>query len=76
MPGEAEETPTIDPIVCRYCHHPIEEGQKFVEIKTNMGVKVPDINKGYIKGIYSEPYWESETEYVHLSHILFAALVE
>ncbi len=64
-----EKEEGIDPLICDICKEEIGVGDKFIEIRTNNGIKRR--TAGYVKGI--EPiYWDTEQGQIHLKHTLYA----
>lgn len=65
--SDSNESDKPDPVICKFCEKEIAEGDMFIELKKNLGVKE---TTGKYTGVTSL-YWDTGTEYVHLRHILF-----
>ena len=61
-----------EPVLCDICNEEIKIGDKFIEVKTNLGVH--QYTGGYVKGL--DLVWKTETNYIHLKHTLYAMVSE
>ncbi len=63
--ADVNEGETPDPVICLFCEKEISVGDTFVDVQKNLGIRE---SGGYVKG---STCWDTETNYVHLKHILF-----
>lgn len=65
--------PEVEPVLCDICGEEIKVDDKFIEVKTNKGVRAYD-GRGYVKG-QNSLVWDTEINYVHFSHVLHEEVV-